>query len=112
YTNSSIAGGIPTQVVRLNADGSTDTYGGGSAQKSAATATVVNGGGSAQSITASVSAVRGAVAYAWYLSAAAGAASTAVLTAITTVPAVTLTAAGAGTQTYGSLPSTDNSTND
>lgn len=112
YTNASIAGGIPTVVVRPNADGSTDTYGGGSAQKSAAAATVVNGGGSVQSITATVAPVRGAVAYAWYLSAAAAAASTAVLTAITTAPAVTLTAAGAGTQTYGSLPSSDNSTND
>jgi len=112
YTNSSIAGGIPQQVVRNNADGSQDTYGGGAAQKSAAAATVVNGGGAVQSITATVTAVRGAVAYAWYLSAAGGAAGTAVLTAITTVPAVTLTAAGAGTQAYSSLASADYSVND
>jgi hypothetical protein len=112
YTNSSIAGGIPQQVVRTNADGSTDTYGGGAAQKSAAAATVVNGGGSAQSITATVTAVRGAVAYAWFIGSAGGAANAATLAAITTVPAATLTAAGAGTQTYGSLASADYSTND
>lgn len=112
FVNSSIAGGIPQQIVRPNADGSTDTYGGGAAQKSAAAATVVNGGGAVQSITASVTAVRGAVAYAWFLSAAAGSANSSVLTAITTAPAVTLTAAGAGTQTYGDLASADYSTND
>jgi hypothetical protein len=112
YNNATVAGGIPTSVVRNNADGSQDTYGGGSAQKSAAAATVVNGGGAAQSITATVTAVRGAVAYAWYLSAAGGAASTAALAAITTVPAYTFTAAATGTQTYNDLPSADNSAND
>lgn len=112
YINATVAGGIPTSVTRTNADGSTDTYGGGSAQKSAAAATVVNGGGAVQSITATVTAVRGAVAYAWFVSAAGGAAGTATLAQITTAPTATLTAAGAGTQTYASLPSADNSTND
>lgn len=55
---------VPGQIVRTNADGSTSTFGGGSARKSAAaTVTVVNGG----SITATVTPVNGAVGYAWYM---------------------------------------------
>lgn len=57
------AGGVPGQITKTNADGSTDTFGGGSAQPSAA-ASVTIGAGNA--VTATVAAVPGAVAYAWF----------------------------------------------
>lgn len=106
YINASVVAGIPTTITRTNADASTDTYGGGSAQKSAA-ATVATTG-TTGSIGVTVTAVRNAVAYAWYW----GAAGSEVLGLITTVNAATLTTnAGAGTQAASALPSTDNSTN-
>ena len=109
YVNSSIAGGIPTTVTRTNADASVDTFGGGSAQKSAAASVALAGGGAVQKITATVAAVRGAVGYAWFWGASAAGAT---LGAITSVPkAIITTATGAGTQLYSSLPSSDNSVN-
>lgn len=107
FVNSSIAGGIPAQEVRVNADGSSDTFGGGSAQKSAAASVTLSGGGAAQSINATVTAKRGAVAYAWFW----GAAGSEVLGAITTTNAHTITGNAAGAQTAASLPAADNSTN-
>lgn len=107
YVGSSVAGGIPTSITRTNADGSTDTYGGGSAQKSAAASVATTG--TTGSIVATVTAVRGAIAYAWYWGASAAAAT---LGAITTVNTATLTVdAGTGTQAYSTLPSADNSVN-
>lgn len=109
YVNASVTAGIPTSITRTNADASVDTFGGGSAQKSASTSIAVNGGGAVQLINATVTAVRGAVAYAWYWGASAAGAT---LGQITTVnKAVITTATGAGTQAYSTLPSSDNSTN-
>lgn len=106
FLNSSVTSGIPTSVTRTNADGSTDTFGGGSAQKSAAASQATTG--TTGSITATVTAVKGAVAYAWYW----GASGSETLGAITTVnKAVLTTDAGSGTQTAASLPSSDHSTN-
>lgn len=109
FVNSSIAAGIPTSVTRTNADGSVDTFGGGSAQKSASASVATSG--TTGSITATVTAVRGAVAYAWYWGASA---TTATLGAITTVNRVVMTTdAGTGTQTASNtdLPAADHSTN-
>lgn len=107
FLNASVAGGIPTQVTRTNADGSVDTFGGGSAQVSAqATATISSG--TTNSIAATVAAVKGAVAYAWFWGSSN---SNGVLGAITTVNAYTITAAAGGTQTLASLPAADNSIN-
>lgn len=106
YVNSSVAAGIPTSITRTNADASTDTFGGGSAQKSAAVTAVV-ASGSAGSIVSTVAAVRVAVAYAWYW----GAAGAEALGAITTVNKVTITAAAGGTQLASALPASDNSAN-
>lgn len=109
FVNSSIAAGIPTSVTRTNADGSVDTFGGGSAQKSASASVATSG--TTGSITATVTAVRGAVAYAWYWGASA---ATATLGAITTVNRVVMTTdAGTGTQTASNtdLPAADHSTN-
>ena len=107
FFNSSIAGGIPAQVTRANADGSTDTYGGGSAQKSTH-ATVATSAGTTNSISASVAPVIGANAYAWFW----GAAGSEVLGAITTINSVLIAADATGTQTAASLAAADNSTND
>lgn len=108
YINSSIVGGIPTTITRTNADGSTDTFGGGSAAISAdATATISSG--TTNSIVASCIAVKGAVAYAWYWGTSN---SNGTLGAITTVNTYTITAAAAGTQTVTSAGITvDNSIN-
>lgn len=96
---------VPAQVVRTNIDSSTDTFGGGSSQKSAnVTATVVAGG----SVVASIAnPVLGAAGYAWFW----GVAGSEVLGAVTTVSAVSITAPAGGTQTAASLPAADNSVN-
>lgn len=106
YLNASVAAGIPTEVTRTNADGSTDTFGGGSAQKSVAATQATTG--TTGSISATVPSVRGAVAYAWFW----GAAGAETLGLITTVNAATLTEdSGAGAQAASALPATDSSTN-
>jgi hypothetical protein len=105
YRSGTVAGGIPAAISRTNADGSTDSYGGGSGQKSAnATASVTGPNGS---VGASVAYVNGAVGYAWFW----GTAGSEVLGAITTINSVSITATAAGTQTAASLPASDNSTN-
>lgn len=108
FVGASITGGIPTTITRTNADGSTDTFGGGSAQKSSAASVTLSGGTTTQKITATVAAVRGAVAYAWLWGATAAGAT---VGAITTVNTTVITAAAAGTQAYSTLPSSDNSRN-
>ena len=104
YLAASVSGGIRGAVTRTNADGSSDTYGGGSAAKSAnATGTTTGGAGS---LTATVPAVSGAFGYAWYW----GVAGSEALGAITTINSVAITAAATGSQTAASL-SGDNSKN-
>lgn len=105
--NGSVTGGIQASITRNNADGSSDTFGGGSAQKSANQTIVVNGGGAVQLINAEVTAVRGAVGYAWFW----GAAGSEVIGAITGTPTYQIVAAAAGSQTAASLPASDNSVN-
>lgn len=99
YLGSTVAGGVPTQTVRTNADGSSDTINGGAAAKSAAATTTV-ASGSTGKITAVVAAVRGATAYAWYW----GVGGSEVLGAITTVPTYVITADAAGTQNASTHP--------
>jgi hypothetical protein len=105
FRNGTVAGGIPAAVSRTNADGSSDSYGGGSAQKSASATVVITG--STSSVAATVSYVNGAVGYAWFW----GTAGSEVLGAITSINSVSITANAAGSQTAASLPSSDNSTN-
>lgn len=105
--NASVAAGIPTEITRTNADGSTDTFGGGSAQKSVAGTGIVTT--ATGSLTCTVAAVRGAVGYAWFVGAAAGSER---LNAITTSNKVVITAESDGAaQLASALPSADNSTN-
>lgn len=72
YNSTTMLGGVPGQVTKINADGSSDTYGGGSAKPSAI-ATVTPTG--SEVATASVTVVPGALAYAWYVGSANSAAS-------------------------------------
>jgi hypothetical protein len=102
YLNDSVAAGIASVVTKTNADGSTDTYGGGSAQISAAL-TITPGAGN--SITATVPAVKGAVAYGWFW----GTGGAAYLGSITTTSQVVISAAATGTQLASSFPAADNS---
>jgi hypothetical protein len=108
YLTGSVAGGIRGAVSRSNADGSSDSYGGGAAKLSAnRTVTTANDGNATHAIAASVAAVKGAVAYAWFW----GSSGSEVIGAITTINSVVIAAAAAGTQTAASLGSSDNSTN-
>lgn len=102
--NGSVAGGIQSTITRTNADGSSDIFGGGSANKStAATGTTT---GTTSSIAASVAPVNGALGYAWFW----GPAGSEALGAITTISSYLITAPATGTQTATSLGSTDRST--
>lgn len=104
--NAGLERGVPAQITRENADGTKDTYGGGSAQKSDA-ATVTTGAGAANAIAASVDAVKGAYAYAWFW----GAAGSETLGAITTINSVMITEDAKGAQLASVLPDEDSSTN-
>jgi hypothetical protein len=105
FINASVAGGIPAQINRTNADGSTDNFGGGSARKSSNATVAVTG--PTGSVAATVAQTRGAVGYAWFW----GTSGSEVLGAITSINSVSITASAAGTQTASSLPAADNSQN-
>lgn len=106
FANGTVAAGFDASITRTNADGSTDTFGGGSSQRSAA-ATATISSGSTNSITCTVAGVRGAVAYAWYWGTVSG---SEVLGAVTTAPKLTITGAATGTQ-VSSVHAADNSIN-
>lgn len=113
YNPATGLGGVPGQVTKVNADGTFDTFGGGSAQPSAV-ATVTPTG--TQSITATCTIVRGAVAYAWYVGSTAASPTTMYLAGITPSNQVYLTKVPASTSQplsalYVSGSPQDNSTN-
>ena len=95
--NASVAGGIQQAITRTNADGTTDTFGGGASYKSANATAALTGPNA--SMTASIPQVAGAMGYAWFWGLAGGE----VLGAITTINSVLITAAAIGTQTAASL---------
>ena len=106
FINGSVAGGIQANISRTNADASSDSFGGGAAQKSAnATVSVT---GPTGSVTATTTQKPGAFGYAWFWAAAAG---SEVLGAITSINSVQITALATGTQTAASLPAADWSQN-
>lgn len=107
FANSSVAAGVPLAISRTNADGSTDSFGGGCAQISAAASVTPAANGTIQ---ASVAPVRGAVAYAWFWGTGGGANEK--LGAITTINSVLITATATGTQLAGATGTgSDNSRN-
>lgn len=95
---------LPAGVTRTNADGTTSSYGGGSAQASSAASQITTG--STSTISASVAPTVGAYAYAWFW----GLAGSEVLGAITTINSVLISAASTGTQNATAFAA-DNSTN-
>ncbi len=105
--NGSVVGGIQGSITRTNADGSSDTFGGGAAGKSAAATQVLAAGTAVQAVSGTVTAVNGACGYAWFW----GAAGSEVLGAITSINSIVITGTAAGTQTAASLGANDNSTN-
>jgi hypothetical protein len=103
--NGSVAGGIQASITRTNADGTSDTFGGGAAKPSTnATVSVTGPDGS---VAASVAAVKGALGYAWFW----GAAGSEVLGAITSINSLVIVAVATGTQTAASLGTSDSSVN-
>ena len=106
--NASLAGGVQGALTRANADGTTDTFGGGAARRSAnATITTANDGNATHAVRAAVAPVPGALGYAWFW----GAAGAEVLGALTGVASLAISGAAAGTQTAASLGTADNSAN-
>jgi hypothetical protein len=105
FLNGSVINGIQSQITRTNADGSSDVFGGGAAQKSNNATVAVTGPSGL--VTASVTPVRGALGYAWFW----GAAGSEVLGAITSINSVSIAASATGTQTAASLPAADWSNN-
>jgi hypothetical protein len=108
----SVATGVQGAIVRPNADGTADTFGGRSAKVSA-NVLHTNGNSPATAtytITASLAApMLGAAGYAWFISTTAGLER---LVAITAAPTVAITALPLGTnQLASSLGTADNSTN-
>ena len=106
FANATIALGVPGLVTRTNIDGSTTQFGGGSSNVSPVSNAINTTSGN-QTFTAKVTAVKGAAGYAWYVGTTA---ANAILTAITTVNTVTVSAVGVGPQTANQITA-DNSTN-
>lgn len=95
---------VQSTIYRTNADGSTDTFGAGTAKVSASAPVTVGANGK---VTAKLpSAMRGAYGYAWYW----GAAGEEKLGAITTVANIEITANAQGVQYAYELGDGDNST--
>jgi hypothetical protein len=103
--NSSVAGGVPGILSRINADGSPESYGGGAAAPSAVAS--VTTAANSSSVSGHVAPVVGAFGYAWFI----GTGGTQYIVAVTNINSFlftgTLPASG---QVFGSL-SGDNSVN-
>jgi len=108
FNNATVSAGILSKISRTNADGSTDTIGGGSASQSAAASQATAAGTATNVVSGSIAAVKGAFGYAWYF----GAAGAEKLNKITTINSVVITAVSAvGAQTAASLDAEDQSKN-
>lgn len=110
YNSVTNLGGVQGLITKVNADGSSDTFGGGSAQPSAEASVATSG---TNVVTATVTAVSGAFAYAWYVGTSSG---TEVLAGLTPTNQAIFTKAPAATaQPVGNLKVgasyADNSTN-
>jgi hypothetical protein len=107
---SSVVSGVATTVTRNNADGSTDVIGGGSGNKSAASAGVVVT--AAQKVTWHAADIPGALGYAWFTGTAAGGVTACRLAGITTINEFVQYADESGIAQLASAITADNSTND
>lgn len=111
FLNSTVgATGVAGSITRTNADGSTDTYGGGSANPSAEATQVCGTSTDTNSVLASVTPVVGAYGYAWFWSTSGT--GTARLGAITTLNSYVITAlTGGGSNQLSTTLTADNSQN-
>lgn len=105
-SSNTLAVGVPGILTRTNADGSTDSYGGGSAAPSNVAS--VETTASSSSISGHVTPVTGAFGYAWYMGASSGAMY---LFSISTINSFLWTAAIPGSGQLYSQLSGDNSVN-
>jgi hypothetical protein len=109
--NGSVAGGVQGAITRTNADGSTDTFGGGAAKVSAevtvgSAATPVS---ATNTLVAALSApIAGAAGYAWFIGSASG---SLYIAGITSAPTFTFTSVPTSGQKMSDLGANDNSTN-
>lgn len=87
---ATVASGVVQQIVRTNADGSSDTINGGTSIPSAVANITLSGGTTTQNLGMSTPAIKGAMAYAWYVGTSA---SHQYLAAITTINSYVLNAA-------------------
>jgi hypothetical protein len=108
YAAATIAGGVRGQVTRTNADGTSDTFGGGTGQPSVnRSITTANDASNAHSVATSTALIGGAYGYAWFW----GTAGNERLGALTTINSLVITTAqGAGTQLASAIAA-DYSTN-
>lgn len=96
---------VAGQIVRSNADGTTDTFGAGSAQKSVAAPVTTTG--STSVVTATVAPVNSVMGYAWFF----GASGAERLVAVTPINSVSIAAvANGGAQLASTLTAVDSST--
>ena len=102
FLYASMTTGVPQQIVRTNADSSTDTINLGTARPSTQANVVAAASANISTISASVTAVAGAMGYAWYWGANSG---NLTLGAITTINSVLIAAAATGnaSQTGGNF---------
>lgn len=107
WMNASVVGGIYGTVTRTNADGSSDTFGGGSSIKSTNATVVLTTATS--SIAAITTSILGASGYAWFW----GTAGNETLGAITTINSYIIAAPATGTQLSSAVTgnTVDNSKN-
>lgn len=94
YLNASVAGGVPGNVSRTNADASTDTFGGGSGIASTQVSQVNGASTDTNSVNVSWTAIAGAVAYAVYWDTSTGQAKLGAITTINSFVITTNTATG------------------
>ena len=104
YNNSSLTAGVATTKTITGADGATFTLNGGSSNKSTNATQAVTLG---QTLSATVTPIQGAVAYAWFV----GAAASETLQAITTINSATFAAPLAGSRQAATAVTQDSSTN-
>lgn len=105
WYRATVANGVVQQIVRTNADGTSDTINGGTSTPSAVQTATLSGGGSTQTAYVTVPVVTGAVAYAWYIGTSA---SHQYLSQITTINSAEITAVPASTfQDFATLAAAD-----
>jgi hypothetical protein len=108
FLNGTVANGIQASINRNNADGSSDTFGGGAAQQSSpGVQTTPSDAVNTHIIAASVPVKKGACGYAWFW----GAPGHEVLGAITSINSVLISGNATGTQLAATLPAADWSLN-